>query len=187
MAKITMVDLVSAIDKTEYSILADGRTTLCLLTLCNGYTVTGTSSCIDISIFDKEKGEQAALRHAHDKTFGYMAAVLVDRISDTPLQFIDEPCIAPETDDDDDNDIGWAVQQMRKGKKVARKGWNGSGMFAYLVPAATYKAHTKAAQSHFGDDVPYREYMALKTAQNDVAAWTPSISDVLATDWVLVH
>jgi hypothetical protein len=36
------------------------------------------------------------------------------------------------------------------------------------------------------DMVPYRHYIALKTAQNDVATWSPSTSDALAEDWEIV-
>lgn len=182
MAKISNVDFENAVDKTQYFVLPDQRTTICMMTLCNGFTVTGSSSCMDIAAFVASEGEKAAHMHAKDKVFEYLAAILTDRTSSTPVTFACDAdnALTP-------NGIGWAVQQMRKGKKVARLGWNGSGMFAYIVPAATYKANTEAAQSHFGDEVPYREYMALKTAQNDVAAWTPSVSDVLATDWVLVR
>lgn len=85
--------------------------------------------------------------------------------------------------------FGLAVEAMKKGLRVARTGWNGAGMFAYLVPAASYPAQTGVAKEHFGDNamVPYREYMALKTAQGDVATWAPSCSDALADDWVIVE
>lgn len=84
--------------------------------------------------------------------------------------------------------FGEAVLLAKAGKRVARKGWNGAGMFAYIVPAATYPAQTGAAKAHFGDEgmVPYREYWALKTAQGDVSTWAPSGSDSLAEDWVEV-
>lgn len=72
-------------------------------------------------------------------------------------------------------------------KKVARIGWNGSGMYAYVVPAGSYPATTEIAKKEFGDMVPYREYWALKTAQGDVATWAPSGSDSLAEDWYIVE
>ena len=76
---------------------------------------------------------------------------------------------------------------MKNGYKVARKGWNGSGMFAYYVPANEYPAQTNAIKGYFPNDtVPYRAYMALKTAQGDVAQWVPSTSDNLADDWYIV-
>ncbi|MES2779929.1 MAG: DUF2829 domain-containing protein [Bacteroidota bacterium] len=83
--------------------------------------------------------------------------------------------------------FGEATQAAKEGKKVARVGWNGSGMFAYIVPANKYPSQTEAARSIFGDMVPYREYWALKTAQNDVATWAPSGSDSLAEDWTIVE
>ena len=85
-------------------------------------------------------------------------------------------------------DFGDAIRALKQGSRVAREGWNGSGMFAYLVPAASYPAQTGVAKAYFGDSamVPYREYLALKTAQGDVATWAPSCSDALAEDWTVV-
>lgn len=84
--------------------------------------------------------------------------------------------------------FGLAVEAMKLGKRVARAGWNGTGMFAYYVPAASYPAKTGVAKKFFGEGalVPYRAYMALKTAQGDVATWTPSGSDALAEDWYIL-
>lgn len=85
--------------------------------------------------------------------------------------------------------FGQAIEAAKQGKKVARQGWNGSGMFAYIVPAASYPAQTGAAKAYFGENalVPYREYWALKTAQNDIATWSPSGSDSLSNDWMIVN
>lgn len=85
-------------------------------------------------------------------------------------------------------DFGQAIEALKVGRKVARKGWNGKGMFVYHVPAATYPPTTEVMKSAFdGEEVPYREYLALKTAQNDVATWSPSTSDALAEDWGVVE
>lgn len=86
-------------------------------------------------------------------------------------------------------DFGLAVKNMKLGKKVARRGWNGADMFAYYVPANKYPVSRNmgsAVEGMFvGDMVPYRAYLALKTAQNDIAAWSPSTSDALAEDWFI--
>lgn len=90
-----------------------------------------------------------------------------------------------------EHNIGWAVQQMKAGNKVGRAGWNSKGMFAYYVPPASYPAARNTNSTMAGlfpdDMVPYREYLALKTAQGDVATWAPSVGDALATDWELVE
>lgn len=83
--------------------------------------------------------------------------------------------------------FGDAIEAAKKGLKVARSGWNGSGMFAYIVPENSYRAQTGVAKEYWGDRlVPHREYWALKTAQEDVATWSPSSSDSLADDWSIV-
>lgn len=84
--------------------------------------------------------------------------------------------------------FGQAIEAAKQGRRIARLGWNGSGMFAYIVPAASYPAQTGAAKQHFGENalVPYRAYWALKTAQEDIATWAPSGSDSLAEDWVVL-
>ncbi len=85
-------------------------------------------------------------------------------------------------------DFGDALRALKAGHKVARAGWNGAGQCVYLVPAAAYPAQTGAVKA-LGDAalMPHRAYLALKTAQGDVATWAPSCSDALAEDWRIVE
>lgn len=110
--------------------------------------------------------------------------------ADLPRNIFQQEFIPNERDDSDIKfDFGIAIRKLKEGKKVARKGWSGSGMFVYYVPAASYPVERNNLETmggHFENDmVPYREYLALKTAQGDVATWAPSVSDALATDWCL--
>ncbi len=86
-------------------------------------------------------------------------------------------------------DFGLALNAIKAGKRIARSGWNGKGMFVYLVPASAYPAQTGAAKAHFGDDalVPYSAYMAIKNVNDTVSTWVPSVNDCLATDWHIVE
>lgn len=36
--------------------------------------------------------------------------------------------------------FGQAIEALKNSKKVARKGWNGKGMFVYYVPAGNFKS-----------------------------------------------
>lgn len=84
--------------------------------------------------------------------------------------------------------FGHAIAAMQSGHRVARSGWNGKGMFLYLVPSASYPAQTGAAKAYWGDDakVPYGAYIAMKTAQENVVPWLASQTDMLANDWQVV-
>lgn len=87
-------------------------------------------------------------------------------------------------------DFGGAIKALKSGIKATRMGWSGAGMYVYYVPAASYPVERNNLETmggEFPDDmVPYREYLALKTAQGDVATWSPSCSDALAEDWILL-
>lgn len=85
--------------------------------------------------------------------------------------------------------FGLAIEALKRGDTVARTGWNGSGMFVYLVPYNAYPAQTGAAKAHFGDGVlvPYHAYMALVGVDGAVSTWAPSVGDVLAEDWAIVN
>lgn len=85
-----------------------------------------------------------------------------------------------------DMDFGEALYHLRQGRKVARAGWNGKGMFLYHVPANSYPAQTDVAKAHFGDMVPYGAYIAMKSAQGNVVPWLASQTDMLAEDWEIV-
>lgn len=85
--------------------------------------------------------------------------------------------------------FGRAIEALKGGHRVARVGWNGKGMFVYLVPANNYPANTKAAKAFFGENamVPYNPYMAIKNVDNSVSTWVPSVNDCLAEDWFILE
>lgn len=84
--------------------------------------------------------------------------------------------------------FGDAIKELKLGKRLQRTGWNGKGLFIYLVPAASYPVQTGAAKEHFGEGamVPYAAYLALKNVDETVSTWAPSINDTLADDWQVI-
>jgi hypothetical protein len=82
-------------------------------------------------------------------------------------------------------DFGQALQELKAGKKVARLGWNGKGMFVYYVPSGTYPARTDVAKS-IGETVDYNPYFAIKNVNGTVSTWVPSINDCLSEDWMVI-
>jgi hypothetical protein len=82
-----------------------------------------------------------------------------------------------------------AMEALKKGLKVARAGWNGKGMFVYLVPGSQFKVNRAPLLGIYpeGEEITYRPHMNLKAADGSVAAWSPSGSDALADDWLIVE
>jgi len=81
--------------------------------------------------------------------------------------------------------FGHAVVLAKAGFKVARRGWNGVGMFAFLESNTGKYKTVNYADGSF-KNFPLRECWMLKTAQGDIAHWAPSGSDSLADDWCVV-
>lgn len=77
--------------------------------------------------------------------------------------------------------FGHAVELLKSGFKVARKGWNGKGMYlTYVSPdqwqVDKYEAHLNSLP-----------WIGMKTADDSFVPWLASQSDILAEDWVLAE
>jgi hypothetical protein len=83
-------------------------------------------------------------------------------------------------------DFSWALKVLKNGLTVHRAGWNGKGMYLFLVPPMSNPSPTVIVFQQFGPSVPYGAYIGLKTAQGNVVPWTASQTDLLAEDWQVV-
>lgn len=84
-------------------------------------------------------------------------------------------------------DFGTAVSYMKAGAKVTRTGWNGKGMFLFLVPGSVFKVSRPPLMGIYpeGTEVTYCPHIDMKTADDKVVPWLASQSDVLAEDWMI--
>jgi len=84
--------------------------------------------------------------------------------------------------------FGVAIEAMKLGLKVTRKGWNGKGMFLFLVPGSTFQVSRNplAAIYPMGTEINYRPHVDMKTVDGQIVPWVCSQSDLLATDWEVV-
>ena len=81
-----------------------------------------------------------------------------------------------------------ALVKIKEGARVARTGWNGKGMFLFLVPGSTFTVNRPPLLGIYpeGTQVNYQPHIDMKTADNTVVPWLASQSDLLANDWELV-
>ena len=93
-------------------------------------------------------------------------------------------------------DFGWALFWLKRGLKVARKGWNGKGMWLALswpggpknVEASLFwSEHTKAFAEANGGVAKVQPYIIMKTAADELqSGWLASQSDMLSDAWEIV-
>lgn len=86
-------------------------------------------------------------------------------------------------------DFSWALRQIKQGEKVAREGWNGKGMFIFLVPGSIFQVSRPPLLGIYpeGTTINYHGHIDMKTADNMVVPWLASQTDVLAEDWCVVE
>ncbi len=85
--------------------------------------------------------------------------------------------------------FGQALEALKCGSKVSREGWNGKGMFLFLVPGSTFEVNRAPLLGIYpaGTVVNYHAHVDMKTAQGDVVPWLCSQTDMLAEDWGIAH
>jgi hypothetical protein len=85
--------------------------------------------------------------------------------------------------------FGHAVEAAKKGMKIARRGWNGKGMFVFLVPGSEFKVNRPPLLGMYEEGTPikYHAHLDMKAADGQVVPWLASQSDVLAEDWEIVE
>jgi len=94
--------------------------------------------------------------------------------------------------------FGLALEAMKKGKKVARSGWNGKGLFVFkqvpspigpdIVPKMT--SLPQSVKDEFinrGQGPNYCNQMAIVKQDGSVDSWVASSSDTFADDWMIVE
>ena len=69
--------------------------------------------------------------------------------------------------------IGYAVDRMGAGERVARAGWNGKNMWVAL----------QVPDNHSKMSLPY---VYMKTADHQMVPWLCSQTDLLANDWYVL-
>ena len=87
--------------------------------------------------------------------------------------------------------FGEAIAAMKAGKKLARRGWNGKGMFVVYqkgypqgIPANKNTAEAWGIKE--GELFVCEPYLQMKNVHGHAVMWTAKNSDILAEDWEIV-
>lgn len=93
---------------------------------------------------------------------------------------------------------GAALEALKKGERVSRKGWNGKGMFIFQRPGDTLPAEiiekvkslpdsVKGFLAQKKQSVDFLPYLCMYIATGQVVnGWLPSQTDMLSEDWCIL-
>lgn len=86
--------------------------------------------------------------------------------------------------------FGSAIDAMKGGERVARKGWNGRGMWLILVAGSNGirpDSGTPYSNAGLTDKVNINPHIDMHTATGEMQpGWLASQADILADDWVIL-
>lgn len=93
--------------------------------------------------------------------------------------------------------FGQALEALKQGKKVARRGWNGKGMYLWLKPATVVRSEwchdpeLKALVDANGGELLALGTICMYTHDSTgrkaiLTGWLASQSDMLLEDWMIV-
>lgn len=84
-----------------------------------------------------------------------------------------------------------ALLNLKSGFRLARRGWNGKGMFVVMqngypngIPCNRQVATRVGIKE--GDLFKCNPYFQIKNVDGSFSMWVPSTSDLLANDWYIV-
>lgn len=78
--RVTVDEVNAAMKSRTFTVLPDGRTTVCNITLDNGFTVRGESSCVCGENFDPTIGETIAQQNAVNEVWKMLGFRLAERL-----------------------------------------------------------------------------------------------------------
>lgn len=99
--------------------------------------------------------------------------------------------------------FGQALESLKRGHLVTRKGWNGKGMFIFMRPEDSLPTNMIVNQvkslpesfkiwvsDNYGDaetdKIKFTAYLCMKAADGTVVnGWLASQTDMLANDWMI--
>lgn len=132
-------------------------------------------------------------REIKPATVGYLVGYKDGYTSWSPKSVFDDAYRKPG-----EMDFGKAIEALKSGLAVRRKGWNGKGMFVVkqipshiegcIIP--TMQSLPQSAKnilmSRDGAHIDYTNQMLIINLDGRADSWVPSSSDVFAEDWEVV-
>ena len=82
--------------------------------------------------------------------------------------------------------FGKAIEQLKEGKRVQRKGWNGKNQYIELATNISYK-NTKGVIINAKHDAIGNRAIAFVGTSGVQIGWLASQADMLADDWKIVE
>lgn len=192
-----------------------GKTTVVRAVLKNGFEIVEASSCVSAENYDEKLGEEICMKRIRNKVWellGFLLQTAVGGVSgeaaaencccdeDCERSCCDEEPAADEpavpkllptvferaNRETDGMSFGLAIEAAKKGKKVARRGWNGKNQYVELAERISYENATHEVINAKHEAIGNKALAFVGTSGVQLG-WLASQADMLADDWMIVE
>ena len=156
------------------------KTTVVRAMLRNGFEIMESSACVSAENYDEKLGREICLGKIKDKVWfllGFLLQTAVHGVKKAKTE-AGRPAYAMT--------FGMAIEAAKKGKRIARKGWNGKGQYVELAKAISNKSPT-GAEVNAEHDANENQALAFVGTSGVQMGWLASQADMLADDWEIVE
>lgn len=156
------------------------KTTVVRAMLRNGFEIVESSACVSAENYDETMGHAICMEKIKDKVWfllGFLLQTAVHGVKKTETE-ADRPAYGMT--------FGVAIEAAKKGKRIARKGWNGKGQYVELAKAISYESPTGAVVNAEHDAIG-NQALAFVGTSGVQMGWLASQADMLAEDWEIVE
>lgn len=156
------------------------KTTVVRAMLRNGFEIVESSACVSAENYDETMGHAICMDKIKDKVWfllGFLLQTAVHGVKRTETE-ADRPAYGMT--------FGMAIEAAKKGKRIARKGWNGKGQYVELAKAISYKSPTGAVVNAEHNAIG-NQALAFVGTSGVQMGWLASQADMLADDWEIVE
>ena len=173
------------IDSYEVQTMGD-KTTVVRAVLRNGFEIVEASSCVSKENYDEALGAKICLGKIKDKIWmllGFLLQTAVNGVNGTNTEEKE-----PERPDIVLRRLtfGLALEAAKKGKRIARAGWNGKDQWVELGKNFSYHEASGLCVATHHCDIGSQALVFCGTRGRQVG-WLASQSDMLAEDWMVLE
>lgn len=85
-------------------------------------------------------------------------------------------------------DFQLALNLILQGKRIGRREWK-NARYVFLVDGSKFKVNRAPLNKMFpeGTEITYRPHIDMVGADGSIGTWSPSMVDLLATDWYEIN
>lgn len=159
------------------------KTTVCRAVLRNGFEIVESSACVSKENYSERMGYIVCRKKIEDRVWALLGFLLQTAVGGVDGRVAQKMIC---TEQSCGLGFGAAIEAVKGGKRIARKGWNGKGQFVELASNVAYLTPGGEAVNADHEAIGNKA-LAFHGTSGVQLGWLASQADMLAEDWEIVE